>query len=133
MIEAATETVAFPQLRITPRPWGEEILVAETAQYTGKLLYRYAHQPYHRGGLQWHPDRDEDAYLVSGSAWFYWVDGDVVRKRFLTPGMSVHIPSGVAHSFQTVGDSLVFETSTPGKEIAIRVEELYDVSTAVES
>lgn len=132
-IPSVRAIVTFPEHRTTQRVWGEEVLIAETAEYTGKLLYRYGAYPFHRGGLQWHPDRNEDAYLVSGEAWFYWVDGETVRKRYLTPGMSVHIPRGVAHSFQTVGDSLVYETSTPGKEPAVRVEDQYDISTAVES
>lgn len=131
--ECICRQVSFPEQRRTSRVWGTEVLIAETADYTGKLLYRYGFEPYHRGGLQYHPDRAETAHLVWGEAMFYWVDGEVLRKRLLSPGMTVHIPKGVPHSFETRGNSLVFETSTPGSEPAVNVEAQYDISTAIES
>jgi quercetin dioxygenase-like cupin family protein len=119
---------------VTRKVWGDEILVAQTAEYTGKILKRYGFAPFHRAGLQYHPDRAETAHLVSGRAWLYWVDADgVLRKRLLIAGATVHIPLGAIHSFETVGNSVVFETSTPGTMPAVNVEAEWDISEAVES
>lgn len=127
-------TVSFPEPQTTLRVWGEEVHLVKTDQYTGKLLVRYGHEPYHRGGLQYHPDRDETAYLLRGRAIFYWVDDEgVLRQRTLRASDTVHIPRGVPHSFETQGDSTVVEFSTPGTKPAIRVEDQYDIATAVES
>jgi mannose-6-phosphate isomerase-like protein (cupin superfamily) len=118
----------------TEKAWGDETLIACTSLYTGKLLKRYGHEPYHRAGLQYHPDRGESAYLLWGEAWIYWVDErDVLRKRHLTEGMAVFIPQWTIHSFETIGDSVVIETSTPGTSPAVRVEDQYDITAAVES
>ena len=126
-------TVSRFEPSVTDKPWGKLILVAETAEYTGKVLVRYGTEPYHRAGLQYHPDRDEMAHLLSGEAWLYFVDSDgTLKKTHLTQGMSVHIPSGAVHSFLTEGDSLVVESSTPSTTPAVRVEDHYDVTAAVE-
>jgi mannose-6-phosphate isomerase-like protein (cupin superfamily) len=127
-------SISWGQTKTIERPWGDEILIASTPQYTGKLLKRYGDEPYHRAGLQFHPDRSESSYLLSGSAWLYWVDAlGVLRKRLLQAGDSVFIPEGAIHSFETVRDSVVVETSVPGWAPAVRVEERYDISTAIES
>lgn len=128
-----TPTVQRFETRVEDKPWGKLVLVAETSEYTGKLLIRYGTEPYHRAGLQYHPDRAETAYLLSGSAWLYFVDGEgELRKVRLYQGDSVHIPVGAIHSFGTIGDSVVVETSVPGSQPAVRVEDDYDVTQAVE-
>lgn len=119
-------------ISVKAKSWGDEVLVACTSEYTGKVLHRYGREPYHRFGLQYHPDRDESVYLATGAAWLYFVNGaGVLCKTQLEAGMSVHIPRGAVHSFETIGDSVVFETSTPSTTPAIRVEDEYDVTTAV--
>ena len=126
-------TIARYETKIEDKPWGKLALVAEMPASTCKVLVRYGAEPYHRAGLQYHPDRDETAHLLSGEAWLYFVDRDnVLKKTHLTQGMSVHIPAHVVHSFETIGDSLVVELSMPSTTPAVRVEDDYDVTAAVE-
>ena len=120
--------------RTETKSWGHEVLVAHTPQYTGKVLYRYAAEPWHRGGLQWHRTKDETFYLHEGEVIVYWVDADgLLRKRKMTAGQSFHVPPGAIHSVQTVTDSVMFEASTAVFDDRFNVEAAYDISRAVES
>ena len=116
------------------QPWGEEILVARVdGLYTGKVLKRYAGEPYHRAGLQAHPTRDETFFLYSGEAYVYFDPGDGRLRRFhMTPGQSFHVPPGAVHSVQTIGDSVMFEASMPIVEANIRVEDRYRIEDAID-
>ena len=116
------------------KTWGHEVLVAHTAQYTGKVLYRYAAEPWHRAGLQWHRTKDETFYLHEGCVIVYWVDADgMLRQRRMVGGQSFHVPPGAIHSVQTVTDSVMFEASTPVFDDRVNVEADYDITQAVES
>ena len=120
--------------RTEAKSWGHEVLVAHTPQYTGKVLYRYAAEPWHRGGLQWHRTKDETFYLHEGEVIVYWVDADgLLRKRAMHPGQSFHVPPGAIHSVQTVTDSTMFEASTAVFDDRVNVEADYDIMKAVES
>lgn len=118
---------------VTPKSWGEEILIAHVpGEYAGKLLKRYASGQ--RSGLQFHESRDESFYLLDGEVLVYWVDADgVLRKRGMHPGQTFHVPPGAVHSVQTITDSVMLEVSNGAYRDAIRVEEMYDISEAVES
>jgi len=117
----------------TEQSWGQELLVAHGPTYTGKVLFRFASPPHHRGGLQFHRSKDETFYLHSGEVWVYFVDEvGVLRKVHMIPGMSFHVPPGAIHSVETITDSVMFEASNPVFDDRVRVEEQYDVSTAVE-
>ncbi len=122
----------IPQM--TAKPWGVEILVAKVeGLYTGKILRRYDFDVFHRAGLQFHPSRDETFHLFSGHAIVYFDPGDgQLRKVHMLPGESFHVPPGAVHSVQTVGESIMFETSVPVDEIAVRVEENYRIEDAID-
>lgn len=120
---------------MTKKSWGEEWLVAhEPGQYAGKVLKRYAREPYQRSGLQFHESRDECFHLFSGEVIVYWVDmAGVLRKRAMHPGQTFHVPPCAVHSVQTVTDSVMFEVSNGAYMDAVRVEDDYDISTAIET
>ena len=118
--------------RVTPQPWGDEILIAEGPGYAGKILRRYASPEHHRAGLQWHQSRDETFHLVEGEVDVYFVDhAGALRVRRMRPGESFHVPPGAVHSVQTVTDSVMFEASNGAFSDRVRVEEQYDVRKAV--
>lgn len=114
------------------QPWGTELLVAYApGLYTGKMLYRRAEG--HRAGLQYHVHKDETFYLQSGTCVVYFVDMEgVLRQTTMRPGQSFHIPPGTIHSVRTLGDSVMFEASTPHFDDRVRVESDYDVRCAIE-
>lgn len=133
-----TETLTRPQIEPfelvpTGKSWGEEWLVAHVpGNYAGKVLKRF--KDGHRAGLQFHESRDESFYLFSGEVIVYWVGSDgVLRKRAMHPGQSFHVPPGAIHSVATQTDSVMFEVSNGAYPDAIRVEEQYDITTAIES
>ena len=106
----------------TIQPWGTETLIASTPQYTGKLLFYKAG---HAGGFQYHVEKDETFYLLSGRAHVYsvWNDGESVNREFMMPGDSFHIPPGAPHHFEAIEDCVVFEVSTPHKNDRVNVAE----------
>jgi mannose-6-phosphate isomerase len=56
-------TMAPPPVHRVDKPWGHEIWWAETEQYAGKLLIVNVG---HRLSLQFHREKDETSYLLSG-------------------------------------------------------------------
>lgn len=117
----------------TDKSWGEEWLVAHMpGLYAGKVLRRFVGGQ--RGGLQFHISRDESFHLWKGEVVVYWVDQDgVLRKRLMQPGDTFHVPPGAIHSVQTITDSVMFEVSNGAYPDAVRVEDDWDIATAVES
>lgn len=101
----------IPRL-LGPKPWGEEVLVAETSAYTGKVLRMRAG---HRGGFQRHHVKDETFHLVSGLALISSVtEGEgVVTSVIMHPGESYHVPPGAIHQVEALEDCVLFEASTP--------------------
>jgi mannose-6-phosphate isomerase-like protein (cupin superfamily) len=105
------------------REWGEEIIVAATDDYLGKVL-KYKRGK--AGGLQFHRTKDETFYLLEGLGVVEFVgpDGDIVEK-VMNPGESYRIPPGAPHRFYAAQDCIVFETSTPVYNDRVRCEEEY--------
>jgi mannose-6-phosphate isomerase len=131
-VSARPEITPFEPF-VVGKIWGEEWLVAHVpGEYAGKMLKRYVDG--HRGGLQFHESRRESFYLFSGEVIVYWVDADgVLRKRAMHPGQTFDVPPGAVHSVQTLTDSVMFEVSNGAYPDAVRVEQDYDIETAVES
>jgi len=116
------ETVAQ---QVLPRVWGEEVIVAETDHYLGKVLYYQAGKA---GGLQYHVEKDETFFLFAGRAYVDYDNGDGVLIRVeMSPGESFHIPPGAVHRFEAIEDCVVFEASTPHYDDRVRAEEAYGV------
>lgn len=112
-------------IKALARPWGEEIFVAETPQYLGKLLHYRAGAA---GGLQYHVDKDETFYLHSGTAYVDYDGGHGTLVRVtMEPGESFHIPPGAVHRFVAITDCVVFEASTAHYDDRVRVEDRYGV------
>ena len=116
--------------RVLRREWGDEIIVAETAHYLGKVLKMKAGT---KGGLQYHVEKDETFYLVSGEACVICHDDYTVNSvtvpgiamRRMFAGESYHIPPGAVHQVEAVTDCVFFETSTPHHDDRVRVEKDY--------
>ena len=133
-MSAVYPTIARFKEYAVPQPWGALVVVAETPEYTGKVLIREPDGP--RAGLQYHPTRSESFYLYEGEVDVYFVKPDGLLCRVhMTPGMSFYIPAGAIHSVQTCGRSVMFETSRPlrdGEVPRVNVERNYDITQAIE-
>lgn len=112
----------FPVAPVGPRNWGQEILIAHTPEYIGKLLLMKAGAA---GGLQYHVEKKETFYLFEGEAVVDYDDGGVLNRLPMFAGMSVHVPPGAPHRVTAITDCTFFEVSTPVFDDRVRVEADY--------
>jgi mannose-6-phosphate isomerase len=105
------------------KPWGYELIWAETDRYVGKILHVNAG---HALSLQYHERKDETIHLLRGNMRF-WV-GPSVEKLAEVPlpqGESVRITPGTVHRMEAVTDIDILEASTPELDDVIRLEDRY--------
>jgi mannose-6-phosphate isomerase-like protein (cupin superfamily) len=107
----------------TDKPWGYELLWAQTPQYAGKVLH------IRRGGrlsLQYHERKYETILLWSGKMVFVFEDDDgKLQELHLSPGMAHHVPTGRKHRMIALEDCDVFEVSTNDLDDVVRLEDSY--------
>lgn len=112
---------------VGPRTWGEEtLLVLASGKYTLKKLLIKAGS---KGGLQYHRQKDEAGYLVSGKLLItYENEHGVLSQLVLSAGDHYHFQTGVVHQEEALEDCIVIEASTPHFNDRVRVEELHGLS-----
>lgn len=107
-------------MRKVEKPWGHEVIWAETASYVGKLLHINAG---HRLSLQFHRVKEETVYVVSGTLYVYDGDGGITK---LTPGQRFHVNPLQVHRFgANESDVEIMEVSTPHLDDVVRLEDDY--------
>lgn len=111
--------------QIESKPWGDEIVIAQTEVYVGKILCMHAG---HQGGLQFHRVRDETFYLWMGEAQVTYDDGTgkLVRHN-MTAGEAFRVPPGAVHQVLALTECVFFETSSPpmpGDRVNVEAEYL---------
>lgn len=113
---------------VLARDWGEEVVIASTPQYLGKVLRMRAGR---KGGLQRHVEKDETFYLWSGVAIVRSDRGDgLLIEREMKTGESYHIPAGAPHQVEACLDCVFFEVSTPHFDDRVRMEADYGLDEA---
>jgi len=128
-IKRATLPEIFPTARtVGPRAWGEEtLLVLARGKYTLKKLLIKAGN---KGGLQFHRQKDEAGYLVSGKLLVtYENEEGVLCQSVLSAGDHYHFETGVVHQEEALEDCIIIEASTPHFNDRVRVEELHGLSS----
>jgi mannose-6-phosphate isomerase-like protein (cupin superfamily) len=101
----------FEPRELGPKTWGQELLIAETKDYIGKILTMRAGS---QGPMQYHVRKDETFHLVSGRATVRWKDADgAIAEVPMRPGESYHIAPGVIHQVLADTECVFFEASTP--------------------
>ncbi len=114
-------------MKRTPRrvekPWGYEIIWAETTQYVGKLLHIEAGEAL---SLQYHEQKDETIHLLSGEMRFSAGSSEAdLQDIELRTGESFRVVPGTVHRMVAVSDCDVLEASTPHLEDVVRLEDRY--------
>lgn len=105
------------------KPWGHEIVWAHTDLYAGKTLHVKAG---HSLSLQFHEEKDETLYLLSGSLRFRVGPGlDSLQDVQLTEGTAIRIEPGVLHWIEAHSDTVLLEVSTPELDDVVRVRDRY--------
>jgi len=111
------------QPKIVEKPWGHELIWANTDRYVGKVLHVRAG---HALSLQYHERKDETIHLLSGRMKF-WAGprADALEEVALVQGESYHITPGTVHRMEAVTDVDILEASTPELEDVVRLEDRY--------
>ena len=110
--------------RRVEKPWGHELIWADTDRYVGKVLVI---EPDKRLSLQKHLKKDESIYVVSGRLFLHLEDelGEV-RIRELGQGEHERIPTGRIHRFEARDERVeLMEVSTPELDDVVRLEDDY--------
>ena len=109
-------------MRRVPKPWGEEIIFAETDLYVGKVLLIRRDEIL---SLQYHRRKDETLYLNRGRVRLSIQEGGGMVEKIFRPGDSCHVPPGTRHRLLAEEDSEIFEVSTPDLDDVVRLEDRY--------
>lgn len=109
--------------RRVDKPWGWELVWAETDDYVGKILHIEAG---HRLSLQLHRVKDESLYVVSGELDLVLEDeGGALPVRRMGVGDVVRILPGRRHRMTAVTTCDVMEVSTPELDDVVRLSDDY--------
>ena len=115
--------MAIKDIRKVDKPWGYELIWAETKDYVGKVLHI---NKGHQLSLQYHEIKEETIFLQSGKMTLLFEETPGELKEVpLEPGQAHHIPTGRKHRMIAVEDCDVFEVSTPHLDDVVRLEDGY--------
>ena len=114
---------AFEPERVE-KPWGWELIWAQSEQYVGKLLFVRAG---HALSKQFHNVKDESWYFHEGRAELeLYAPGEAVEKtEVVGPGAAFRLKPGTVHKLTALEDTLVIEVSTPHLDDIVRLEDRY--------
>ena len=107
-----------------PKPWGYEIIWANTAAYVGKILHVNAGEAL---SVQYHRQKDETIHLLAGEL-IYWVKlpgSDQLQDMKLKKGESFRIAPETVHYIQAVSDCDILEASTAHLDDVVRLQDRY--------
>jgi mannose-6-phosphate isomerase len=109
-------------MRRVDKPWGHEIIWAETDRYVGKLLHIRAG---HKLSRQYHVKKDETFFVQAGEMDLEIGKPPNVETRRLKVGDAFHCSPGTVHRMVATMDVDVIEVSTPDLDDVVRLEDAY--------
>ena len=117
------DAFAFPPRRVE-KPWGWELIWAESEDYVGKLLFVLAGQAL---SLQFHRQKDESWYVYEGRAELeIGPPGDAIpNSEVVGKGAAFRLRPGTVHRVRALEDTLLLEVSTPFLDDVVRLEDRY--------
>ena len=105
------------------KPWGYELIWADTSEYVGKILHIHAGEAL---SLQYHERKDETIHLLSGEMRFSAGSSETDLEDIdLKAGESFHVSTGTVHRMVAITDCDVLEASTPHLDDVVRLEDRY--------
>ena len=112
-----------PTPRRVEKPWGHELIWAETDEYVGKILHVKAG---HSLSLQYHERKDETIHVLRGVLRFLaGPAADQLADIELAEGDSFRIMPGTVHRMIAVTDIDLLEASTAHLDDVVRLEDRY--------
>lgn len=105
------------------KPWGHELIWAETDRYVGKILHVAAG---HQLSYQFHERKDETIFVLNGEIELVVAAPDGERQDLaLRAGESFRLLPGTRHRIRARIDTDLLEASTPELEDVVRLEDDY--------
>jgi mannose-6-phosphate isomerase-like protein (cupin superfamily) len=109
--------------RRVEKPWGHELIWADTDRYAGKILVIEAGR---RLSLQYHERKLESILVMSGVLRLYLGDETgTVQVTELGPGEARLIPIGRVHRYEAIERVELFEVSSPELDDVVRLSDDY--------
>jgi len=110
-----------PVPRRIEKPWGHELIWADTDRYVGKFIVIETGK---RLSLQFHHVKDEWIQVLKGSLRLTLdgADGELT-ERTLGPGDGAHIEPGKRHRFEALERVELVEVSTPELTDVVRIDD----------
>ena len=112
----------FPVRRVE-KPWGYELIFAQTDRYVGKVLHIAPGQAL---SFQYHERKDETFFVASGEIELAVEEDGATVRRPLRVGQSYHVVPPTRHRMTAGPEGCeLFEVSTPELEDVVRIEDRY--------
>jgi mannose-6-phosphate isomerase len=109
--------------RTVDKPWGWELVWAETEEYVGKLLFVRAGESL---SLQYHEVKDESWLVRDGRAKLELGEvGGPLETIEIAPGDAFRFRPHTVHRLTALEDTLVVEVSTAHLDDVVRLEDAY--------
>jgi mannose-6-phosphate isomerase len=110
--------------RRVDKPWGWELIWADTEAYVGKILHV---RTGHSLSLQYHERKDESWYVHTGRAKLELgaVGDAVLNEGVIGAGEAFHYRPGTVHRVTALEDTTILEVSTPHLDDVVRLEDAY--------
>ncbi|HEX4336723.1 MAG TPA: cupin domain-containing protein [Polyangiaceae bacterium] len=109
-------------MRRVEKPWGYEIIWAETERYVAKVLFIKQGQQLSR---QYHRRKDETFFVESGEMTLELGKDADIKPLLMKQGDTYHCTPGTVHRMIGRTDVRVFEVSTPEIDDVVRLEDAY--------
>ena len=116
------------EVRRVEKPWGYELIFADTPRYAGKLLHVRNGQ---KLSLQYHRHKEETLYLLSGRLRLLLGETgapgaqEALEEKIVEPGACFHVPPETLHRFIALTDCVLIEVSTAELDDVVRLEDDY--------
>ena len=112
------------EARRVDKPWGWELVWAETDQYVGKVLFVKAGESL---SLQFHRVKDESWYVYAGRAKIELGDtGEgALKEEVVSAPAFFRFQPGTVHRVSAIEDTTIIEVSTAQLDDVVRLEDLY--------
>jgi mannose-6-phosphate isomerase len=110
--------------RKVEKPWGHELIWAETEHYVGKVLFVKAGESL---SLQFHHEKDESWFVHDGRARLELGSaGDaVLNEEVIAAGACFRFRPGTVHRVTAIEDTTILEVSTTQLDDVVRLEDSY--------
>ena len=114
---------AFDARRVE-KPWGWELIWADTELYVGKVLFVKAWESL---SLQFHNEKDESWYVESGRAKLELGEAGqgILNSEVIGQGACFRYRPGTVHRITAIEDTTILEVSTPHLDDVVRLEDRY--------